>query len=271
MTSYLQLLKSVHRVGFDDEGGDGGGTGEGGGGEEMISKAEMDSHLAGIRRKYESQIEQFKNQQREHAEELKKARNKKGVSDEERVEYDKRIKQLEDNFLTEKEKLERKSKSQMSAYEEQISELTASRDGAVDLYRNEVVRNQIYSASAKHDGHDPDQFDATISRWIEWEDNLVDGEPDGTTRPVVNFPDTDKDGKPVTMKFTIDECVKRMKEIPKHQNLFKPNLKPGLGSGPNAGGPKVIDAAKLAKENPAEYRRMRREEPERLYASMKGN
>jgi hypothetical protein len=103
---------------------------------------------------------------------------------------------------------------------------------------------------------------------IEFEDERTEeGELTGKVRAVVNFPDVDtKTKKPIIMKYTVDEAVSRMTEMEEHANLFDDKQKPGLGGGKNtATGGKKIDVRKLAKENPAEYRRLRKESPELLY------
>lgn len=274
MSSYYQLLSSIQRVGFDDAAdaaakaadkvaADAAAAAAG----KTYTEEEFNTHQAGLRRKYESRETELKNTQRQLADQLAQAKLSKGLSDEERQDYDTRIEQLEGNFLTEKEKLERRTSNQKDQFETQIAELTVARDKATSDYQNEIVRNQIFSAQATEKGVDPDQFDAILARMIKWEEVLVDGEPNGQVTPIVNFNDIDKDDKPVVMKYSILEAVKRMKELPKYQNLFEDNLKGGLGGRGNVGKGTPIDVVKLAKENPAEYRRLRKEQPELIYGS----
>jgi hypothetical protein len=72
------------------------------------------------------------------------------------------------------------------------------------------------------------------------------------------------------MEYTIGEAVKRMTELDKHANLFEDTMQGGLGGSKNAGTSGKIDIVKLAKENPAEYRRLRKEKPELIAQAMQG-
>jgi len=106
---------------------------------------------------------------------------------------------------------------------------------------------------------------------ITFKEGEVNGEPNGEFTPVVKFPDVDaKTKQAIVMEYTIDEAVKRMKELDEYSNLFEDTMKGGLGGSKNTGNGKKIDPAKLARENPAEFRRLRKENPQALYGSMSG-
>ena len=74
----------------------------------------------------------------------------------------------------------------------------------------------------------------------------------------VEFSDTDKEGKPVTLDLTIAEAVKRMSEMDEYANLFKSEGTGGVG-GVNRGSSKPLDAKKIAATDPALYRKLRAE------------
>lgn len=66
-----------------------------------------------------------------------------------------------------------------------------------------------------------------------------DGQPLDSWTAKVKFADNDKDGKPIVLDLTVDEAVKRMKELPdKFGNLFKGTANGGLGGSTGAAGKK---------------------------------
>ena len=93
--------------------------------------------------------------------------------------------------------------------------------------------------------------------WAEELDS--EGKPTGKLIPKVKLQDKDKDGKPVTLELLVPEAIKRMKEMEQYFNLFKGEGTGGIGGMNRGSGKGQPDFVKLAKENPAEYRRLRRE------------
>lgn len=238
-------------------------------GGKTYTEEEFNAHMGGLRRKYETQAEALKASQKEQAAQLEKLTKVKGLSDEERTALETKIAGLESQYMTDKEKAERKAREDAQKYNTSLETLTGDRDRWRSDFQDEVVRNQIAQAAEKNQAHRASQIEAIVRPWIEFEEiRTEDGELTGKVHAVVNFPDVDKEKKPITMKYTVDEAVTRMTEIEEHHNLFSDKQKPGLGGGKNAtGSGKKIDASKLAKENPAEYRRLRKESPELLYGS----
>lgn len=269
----------INMISFDGDGdGDGNGDGDGDGdGNEpkTYTQEEFDAHMAGLRRKYESREEQLKKAQKDLAGQLEKQKQMKGLSQEERQALQDRIDELESQFLSEKEKAERAAKQERDQFTGQIETLTGDRDNWRVQYQREVVRNGIRGAAAEHKAFDRsgDQIAAILGPMVEFKDVLDDeDQPTGQVKPVVRFPDVDsKTKEPLTLEYTIDEAVKRMTELDKFANLFEDTMRGGLGGSKNGGKPSgKIDVAKLARENPAEYRRLRKEQPELIAQAMRG-
>jgi len=255
------ILNSARYLGYD---GDGDGDGDGGdGGGKTYTEEEFNTHQAGLRRKYESQLEETRKAQKQLAAQLEKAKKFKGLSDEERTSLTKKIEDLESKYMTDQEKAERTAQEERQRHTQQIESLTTEAQNWRRQYETETVRNQISRAAETNKAHRASQIAAILNPMVEFkalQDD--DGEPTGETVPVVRFPDVDsKTKKPIVMEYSIDEAVSRMTEMKEHQNLFDDEMKSGIGGKRNVRSGKSTDLAELAK-NPAEYRRLRREKPE---------
>lgn len=279
------ILSNIRFVGLDGDGGDGsggdgtggdgtgsgGGAGGAGGAAKTYTKEEFDTHMAGLRRKSEAREAEMKKTQRELAAQLEQAKKQKGLSDEERQTLESRIEELRNEFETEQEKAKRAAQQKEQEHTGQVDSLTAERDEWRGRFESEAASNQITRAAASHKALNTEQIAAYLNPMIEFKEVTDDdGQGTGTYTPVVRFPDTNEEGKPITMEYTVDEAVKRMTEMKQHSNLFEGTLKSGIGGQGNADGKKV-DVARLARDNPAEYRRLRKEKPELIYGASKGN
>jgi hypothetical protein len=92
------------------------------------------------------------------------------------------------------------------------------------------------------------------------------GKETGQFRTVVDFPDHDEKGEEVTFSGTPNEIVKRMRDLDEYANLFNSNVVAGLGAGQATGGVNTgsngrVDGSKLT---PAQYRKLRKENPAAL-------
>lgn len=264
-------------IGFDGEGdgqgdGQGGGAGAGagaGGASKTFTQQEFDSHMANMRRKHEAELNKNK---KELAEQLETTKKGKGLSDEERKGLQTRIEELESQYLTDTQKAERKASEERTQFTTQVDGLSGERDNWKKRFETKAASSDIADAAGKHKAVSPSQIRAILGPMITFKEGETDGEPNGEFTPVVKFPDIDaKSKQPIVMEYTIDEAVKRMKELDEYSNLFEDTMKGGLGGSKNTGGGKgKIDAAKLARENPTEFRRLRKENPQALYGSMNG-
>lgn len=271
------LRSEAKFYGFEGENDDPGDNDDPGENEpKTYTQEEFDTHMAGVRRKYEQREEKHKQAQKELAAQLEKQKKSKGLSDEERTALQTRIDELENEFLSEKEKAERAAKAEREQYASQIDSLTGQTKHWRSSYEREVLKNGLRAAASEHKAYDRsgDQIAAILGPMVEFKDVLDDDDqPTGDVKPVIRFPDVDSKTKDsITMEYTIGEAVKRMTELDKYANLFEDTMRGGLGGGKNGGKPAgKIDVRKLAKENPAEYRRLRKERPDLIAAALKGN
>jgi len=145
------------------------------------------------------------------------------------------------------------------AEEKYKSELEASKAAAKkweNMFRKSTVERSLLDAAVAGDAYEPSQIVTILQPWTEMK------EENGQHKVMIDFPDVDeKTGEPIETLRTPADAVKRMTELKKYQNLFNSGVVSGIG-GSNAGGTEGdIDVASLT---PEQYRKIRREHPERL-------
>jgi hypothetical protein len=238
--------------------------GDGDGTPKTYTEEEFNTHMAGLRRKYETQEQQLKQSQKEQATQLEKLRQVKGLSDEERTDLETKIKDLESKYMTDQEKSERKAKEEREKYTQQVTQLEGDKNNWKKRYESATVRNEITRAAERHEAFKSTQIEAIVSPLVVFQEvKNDDDESTGEFKPIVKFPDIDsKTKQPIVMDYSIDEAVERMRELDDFSNLFKDKMKSGLGGTKNQKTGKKVDIGELAKTNPAEYRRLRKEQPE---------
>jgi molecular chaperone GrpE (heat shock protein) len=280
------ILSNIRFLGFEGDDGAGGDGGDddaaakaaaaaaaaaGGGGGKTYTEEEFNTHMAGLRRKADAEKEAFKKTQRELAAQLELAKQQKGLTEQEKAAHQARIEELENQFLTETEKAKRTAQQKEQEFTGTVDTLTNERDMWRGNFEKEAASNQVTRAAATNKAFDPGQIGAILSPMIEFKEQTDDsGAGTGSYSPVVKFPDIGEDEKPIVMEYSVDEAVKRMTELPRFANLFQDTMKSGIGGSGNAD-PKKTDVARLARDNPAEYRRLRKEKPELIYGESKGN
>lgn len=274
---FLQSLPNI--VGFegddDPDAAAAAAAAAAGGDPKTYTQEEFDAHMAGLRRKYDTKEATHVQAQKELAIQLEKAKGMKGLSDEEKTALETRIQELESEYLTDKEKAERAAAQERETFTGQIETLTGETTRWRSNYEAEVVKNGIRAAAAEHKAYDRsgDQIAAILGPMVEFKEVLDDDEqPTGNVKPVIRFPDVDtKTKEPIVLDYTIGEAVKRMTELDKHGNLFEDTMRSGIGGGKNGGTPTgKIDIAKIAKEDPAAYRKLRKESPELIAKALQG-
>jgi len=132
-----------------------------------------------------------------------------------------------------------------------------------------MISNAILKAASSNKAVEPTQLLKMLRNDIRVVQKLDEnGKPVDNFEVRMNLMDTDKDDKPIELDLTVNEAIKRMTELPQYGNLFEGGKSGGLGGNniPGKGGSK-IDIAKLARENPAEYRELRKKNPAAIYGS----
>lgn len=180
----------------------------------------------------------------------------KGLSDKERNDLSTQIEELKTSMLTKEQQGELTRKKLEGELTGKVKDAETRAEKNWRLYETSTIQREITDASVKHEAFRPSQIVkhlGELTQLVEDKDGET-GQGLGKYTPRVKFPDT-KDGKPITLDLTVDEAVKRMKDLPdEYGNLFKSGVAGGLGSSSGAGG--GADDA-LPPSDPVKYRSWR--------------
>jgi hypothetical protein len=242
--------------GGDGSGGSGGGAGGDGGGaggtNKNFSQEDLNRFLANEKRKW-------KQQQQKAIDELEALRAKANLTEEERQQYDDRIEQMKNELLTKEQLTQKEREKTEKAYKKELEKLTGERDNWKGRFTEATITRAITDAAVSNDAYVPGQIVAIVRPATQLAEELDgEGKPTGKLVPIVELHDKDKDGKPVTLKLSPKDAVKRMKEMDEYLNLFKGEGTGGLGGMNRGGSAKQTDLKNLAKD-PAAYRKARKE------------
>lgn len=206
----------------------------------------------------------YKADTRKQMDEIAALKKKGTLSTQEREDLDRKIEELSTSVLSTEEKASRDKKKTETQHQKEISDSKGKYDKLWKKYNKETVGRGLLDAAIFEEAISPPQVVAILEPMSELVPILDDeNKATGDFDLVINFPDVDKDDKPVKMKFTPKEAAKRMKELPQHFNLFKGEGKGGMGgtgrTGSSGGGKTgKNEAHDLAKNNPRKYQEMRR-------------
>jgi hypothetical protein len=230
--------------------------------EKKFAQKDVDSFLAKERRKTKEAQAQLLSQ----LEEVKKTSK---MNNDERSALEGKIEELQKLTMTAEERSRQKEGKLQKQYDEKLTTLETERESWKRRHTDLLVSNSILRAASTNKAVEPVQLlkmlkgDVRVVQKFDENGQLID---DFDIR--MNFPDTNKDGKPIELDLTIDEAVKRMTELPQYGNLFEGGKAGGVGGnnmhGKSAG---KIDVARLARENPAKYRELRKSNPAAIFGS----
>ena len=221
-------------------------------GEKVFKQEDVNRLLAEERRKLQTGAQKL-------AGELEALRTKASLTQQERDELSTRIDALQSEYMTKEELTKRQLDKAKKEADDRIAALEGTAKTWQSKYTTTTIKRTITDAAASNDAYNAGQIVAILERDATLVDVLdEDQKPTGEHEVRIKFNDVDKGGKAVTLTLTPAEAVKRMKEIGDFQNLFKGTGTGGVGS-TNRGSGKPLDAANLARTNPEEYRKLRKE------------
>ncbi len=188
----------------------------------MFTQEQVNQFLAAEKRKtqgaYEKRIAQ-----------LESLRDSANLTQQQVEELNKQIEDMQTEFKT-KEQLAQEQKTKMEKdYQTKLSAAEESAKTWQTKFSNMVIKNSIISAASDNEAFSADQIFAILNPVTRLVEVKVDGKKTGDFETRVKFTGTDEEGKPVELDLTPSEAVKRMSGMEKYANLFKSNLKGGLG------------------------------------------
>jgi len=189
--------------------------------------------------------------------ELNLIKKRTDLNAEERAELEKRIEETQLSLKSREEVAQQEREKLVKNHKKDLDGLTKDRDNWHSLYKTSTIETAITNAAVQNEAFAPSQIISFLkpkTRIIEALDDK--GKPTGSWIPEVTFEDT-KDGKPLILKLSTSDAVKRMKEMDEHANLFKGEGQSGINRLQQIKG-KDLDTAALAKD-PAAYRKARKE------------
>lgn len=159
------------------------------------------------------------------------------------------LEELRNSLLTDKELAEKEAKKRQVQHETDMKNLEMDRDTWKSRYQSETISRAIMDGAISAEAYNPRQIVALLGPSARLAPVLNEsGQETGSFTVKVKF-DTSK-GK--TLDVTVDEAIKAMLDEPDiYGNLFKSQLKSGLGGQGTAPKPKVGD---LKGMSAAEYR-----------------
>lgn len=232
--------------GGGDGGGGGGGGGNGGGGNSNTNKAFSQEDVNRL----------LAEEKRKHTKVLEDLKNRSGATEAEKAELEKRISQLQQEYMTKEEKAQQEYLARHTALEASNKELTSERDSWKTRFADTSFVSATVSAAAKHDAYDPDMI-ATILRPNMQLVEVLDASGKGTGQYTTKVKiEKTQDGKTVSLLASPQEAVEMMAKEEKHAYLFKSTKKGGGGTSSEKGAANrsgELDP-NLASTNPAAFR-----------------
>ena len=230
--------------------------------EKIFTQEEANTFAAKHKRTAQDAQKQLATQLQEHKKNTK-------LSVEEKSELEKQIEDLQKQYMTVDERNRQTTEKASKKHKQELEDAITERDSWKTRYTQSTIEASITRAAADNKAIEADQILAIVRPATKLAETLDEqGKPMGVFEPRVDFQDTDKDGKPINLDLSVSDAVKRMTEMPRHGNLFQGNKSSGLGGSGGTGSKSLeIDIVKIAREDPALYRKLRKEKPE-LFASM---
>ncbi len=207
--------------------------------------------------------------QKQLAAQLQEHKKNTQLSVEEKADLEKQIEDLQKQYMTVEERNRQTSEKASKKHKQELEDTITERDTWKTRYTQSTIQAAIAQAAVTNKAIAVDQIEAMLRPASKLAEKLDEqGKPTGSFEPRVDFQDMDKDEKPIMLDLSINDAVKRMTELPQYGNLFQGNKTSGIGgSGGTNSKSGTLDIAKIAREDPARYRKLRKERPE-LFTSM---
>lgn len=118
-----------------------------------------------------------------------------------------------------------------NSHKKEKEELSGKAKTAEEKYIRYRISTEALGAAGEQKAFNPEQILELVRPHTYLAPELdAEGKPTGEDQTRVKLRDVDAEGKPVVLDLTMTEAVKRMKQMPKHQNLFDSGAAGGVGS-----------------------------------------
>lgn len=210
--------------------------------------------------------EKARRAQQQALEQLESLQQTVNMTEEQRETLESEIEKLRKQTLTAEEIRKREEKKAKEAYESKLTDATKSAQTWESRYNDLKINYEIGNAAQKHGvlGASVPFLEAFLRPQVKLTEEKDDetGEVRGHAA-MVDFNDQGADGKPVQVQLSVEDTVKRMKELPEmYGHLFQAPSGGGLGGSSGSPGKKGGFNKSMSQE---EYMRLRKENPSALY------
>lgn len=143
------------------------------------------------------------------------------LTEEQRVKAQADLEEVQGLLRTKEEQAKIEKQKLETDFTKRVKDAESRAEKAEKMYKEEKINRALEDAADKGDAFRPTQV---VKELLGHTMLTTEG------RVIVNFPDVEVDtGNPIVKVLTPAEAVKRMAEMPEHENLFKSKIAGGLG------------------------------------------
>ncbi len=200
--------------------------------EKRFSQKDVDKAVGAVKFNLKKDLEKAENEARKLAED-------KRLTQEERDSHAKRADELEQQYKTREQLAEENLKRQRESHQKENEALKTENKTIRENHNKLLIDVELNRGIVTADEAIPGK----LAKFLRQDTVLTDeidektGKPTGGQVVRINFDDKDKEGKPVKLVLSVEEAIKRMKELPDEYGIFfKGTATGGLGGGNAKGG-----------------------------------
>lgn len=193
-------------------------------------------------------------------EELDALKKKAQLTESEREDLNKRLADIKASQQSAEELSKQEISKLTKKHQKELEDLTTAVDSWKKRYTESLIVRSITDSAVRNKAFNPSQLVALVRPDTTLIEELDEGgKPTGELIPQVSFRTSDDKGKPLTLKLSVDDAIKRMSEMDDFANLFGPEGAGGVGASRRRQSGGDIDPAELARTDPKKYAKLRRE------------
>ena len=254
------ILETVFFLHYDDPSEGDPPAGDPPADEPKLTQAQVDQIV-------QKRTEQARRSQRATLEQLEEIQKTSKMTEEQNEKLEEQIQSLRKQTLSAEEIAKRERKKADDEYQSKLTDAQKNAQTWEQRHNSLKVNHEISLAAQKHGvlGAAVPMLESFLSSKVTVEPKKNDNEEISGFTTVVQFDDLSADGEPIQTSLSVDETVKRMKELPdQYGHLFAATTSGGLGGSNGQGGGSHGGYRKGMSTE--EYARLRKENPSALYS-----